>query len=72
MSPPRVITPRLEAAITEASQVLDDLIAGGESVIAEQTNPMMKKFYQANQGRFVRLRGELLEAFEEARADAVR
>jgi hypothetical protein len=68
-APTRVITPRLEAAITEQVRQLDDLIRCGEEVVQEAPHPKLALLYRANLGAFKRLRAELLEAFEEARAE---
>jgi hypothetical protein len=69
-SAPRLVTPRLEAAITETVRQLDDLIRCGEEVVNETGQRRLKLLYKANLGCFYKLRAELLESFEEARADA--
>jgi hypothetical protein len=69
MSPTRVITPRLEAAITETVRQLDHLIRCGEEVVQETPQKKLAAVRKVQLGLFRQLRAELLEAFEEARAD---
>lgn len=65
--PTRVVTPRLEAALTETVRQLDDLIRLGEEVVREvpQRKPRERRARELE--LFKALRAELLEAFEEAK-----
>jgi hypothetical protein len=60
MSPSRIVTPRLEAAITEAVRYLDGFVDGSH------ISP--EGFFDGSAKDAEKLRSELLEAFEEARA----
>ena len=66
-SPTRIITPRLEAAITKTVLQLDDLIRCGEEVVSETPQRKLQALRKVQLGLFRQLRAELLEAFEEAK-----